>query len=162
MQRVPPNRALTDNTFFVSAALKDRCPLFADEHAAKIVLGSWQFFRRRGEIDLYGFVVMPDHVHLILRVFPPLTVSAFMRRFKDYVAHALARGPIWDKGYWSEIMTSESMLIEKLEYIHANPVRRRLTENMADYPWSSAGDYFTDCETKRVDPWRSTTVGDRR
>lgn len=162
MQHVPPNRAISDQTFFVSAALKSRRPLFADEHAVKVVLDSWQFFCRRGEIELYGFVVMPDHVHLILRVIPPLTVSSFMRRFKDFVAHTVAQGPIWDKGYWSEIMTSESLLIEKLEYIHGNPVRRGLTENASDYPWSSAADYCTDCETKRVDPWRPTTVGDRR
>jgi putative transposase len=162
MQHVPPNRALSDQTFFVSAALKDRRPLFADEHAAKAVLDSWQFFRRRGEIELYGFVIMPDHVHLILRVNPPLTVSAFMRRFKDFVAHTLAQGPIWDKGYWSEIITSESMLIQKIEYMHGNPVQRGLAREIQDYPWSSAVDYYTDSETKRVDPWRATTVGDRR
>jgi putative transposase len=155
LQTVPRNRLLADQTFFISATLKHCRALFAEQSAARVVFDSWQFFRRRGEIRLYGYVIMPDHVHILLQVIAPLTVSSFMRRFKDFVAHAMAQGPIWDKGYWSEIITDESMLIEKLTYIHSNPVRKNLAAEIQDYRWSSAIDYYHDAEPQFVDPWQA-------
>lgn len=68
--------------------------MFANERAAQIALDSLQFFRRTKEIALYGYVIMPDHIHLIVKPLAPLTLSKFMRRFKTFIAHSLDRGSI--------------------------------------------------------------------
>ena len=151
MYRVPQNRKLTDVTFFVTASLEPRRPLFADPAAANLVLSSVNFFRTHGEIGLFAFVVMPDHVHFLLGVNAPLTISNFMRRFKNFVAHELGNGPIWEKGYWSEGVASQQAFHQKLDYIHRNPVADGLVTNEVDFEFSSARDYLRDPDSLRVD-----------
>ena len=151
MHRVPENRKLSDETFFVTTSLEPRRPLFADSGAAQLILNTWDFYRKRGEINLYCFVVMPDHVHFIVKVNSPLTISGFMRRFKDFVAHELEQGPIWEKGFWSEGIPSGRAFYQKLSYIHRNPAVAGLVTEESEYEWSSARDYLMD-ESPRIDP----------
>jgi len=144
MQSVPANRFEPNLIFFVNSALRGRLPLFADDNSAKIVSDSLQFFRRNKRILLYGFVIMPDHIHLLLRPVAPLTLPNFMRRFKNFVAHEIDQGSIWDKGYWSEVVVSEKMFWSRLKYLHLNPVRAGLVAEMCDYLWTSAREWSED------------------
>ena len=141
MYRTPPNRKISDLTFFVTASLRDRQLLFADDAAAKIVLDSLQFFRAHGEIELYGYVIMPDHVHFVVRPVSPLTLPNMMRRFKTYTAHTIGAGAIWEDGYHSEVLTHAGIVKQKLNYIHENPVRQKLATKAENFRWSSAGAY---------------------
>ncbi len=92
MQHIPENRQGSDLTFFVNAALWHRQPIFADPRAAQIAMDSLQHLRQSGEIWLYGFVIMPGHVHLLVHPLPPQTLPKIMRRFKTWVAHELEQG----------------------------------------------------------------------
>jgi putative transposase len=152
MVRVPQNRAISDLVFFITTGINNRIPLFKKPEAAKLVIDSFQFFRQRGEIELYGFVVMPDHLHIVLKVKEPLTISQFTKRLKNYIANSLGEGPIWEKGYWSEVIAGEFFLRQKLVYIHANPVRAGLVESVEEYPWSSAREYYRDNPSVIIDP----------
>jgi putative transposase len=154
MERVPPNRAVGGLTFFVTATLTERKPRFADVRACELVLDSLAFFRKRSEIELYGFVIMPDHVHLVVKTSEATTLPVFVRRLKTFVAHELGDGAIWKKGYWSEVVADEKHLRQKLTYIHENPVRAGLVGQATDYTWSSASDYMLSTERSRIDSWR--------
>ena len=68
-------------------------------------------------VALYGFVVMPHHTHMVVRLGPKLAGPDFMRRFK-------AKG--------------ERMFWQKMAYLHANPVKAGYVERAEDYRWSSA------------------------
>jgi putative transposase len=151
MRQVPENRKAVGLTYFVTSRVEGCGSVFSDEPACKIVVDSLQFYRQRGDIELYGFVIMPDHIHLIIKMGDDLTLEWWMNRFKSFVAHSLGRGPIWQKGYWSEVMTSVSLLEQKLTYIHENPVRGGLAERAEDYKWSSARDMLTDTQRKSTD-----------
>lgn len=152
MTRYPSNRTLTDQIFFITTGTKDRRLIFAQANAAQTAIDSLQFFRNRGEIRLFGFVIMPDHVHFVLRVNLPLTISKFVKRFKTHVAHVLGLGPIWEHSFWSETIDTEHLLYQKLTYIHNNPVRAGLVEEAKDFSWSSAAEYLVKPQFELIDP----------
>jgi putative transposase len=141
MWRVPQNRKLSDVTFFVTASLLRRSPIFGQTKAAQIALDSLQFFRKRGEIILYGYVIMPDHVHFVARILVPHTLPDIMRRFKNFVAHELSKGPIWEKGYISAAIPNEIVYAQKLNYLHYNPVKAGLVTEAEQFEFSSAKEY---------------------
>ena len=150
---MPENRSLSELTFFITAGLKNRLPLFREPETAKLVMECFQFFRKNGEIELYGFAIMPDHLHVILKTKTLTTISQIVRRFKNFVAHSVGQGPIWEKGYWSEVIEGDTLLRQKLVYIHENPVRVGFVSRAEDYPWSSAREYFCRMSSEIVDPY---------
>jgi len=154
MRHVPENREASDLTFFVTARLEIAQPVLGDAVAGQLVLDTIDFYRQRSEIECYGFVVMPDHVHLIIKVLAPVTLPRWMDKFKSYVARQLGKGPIWQRGYWSEVVPSVPFLEQKLRYIHENPVRAGLVKEAADYLFSSARDYHLQQKSERIDDYR--------
>jgi len=139
--RPPENRAVSGLTFFVTARLRQSLRILAEAEHAKAVLNTLQFFRERHEAELYGYVVMPDHIHVIIRPLEPHTVSGLMRRLKTYTAKTMGKGPIWGEGFWSEVVPNDASLRQKLNYVHANPIRAGLVDKPEEYPWSSAGEF---------------------
>jgi putative transposase len=104
-----------------------------------------------------GFVVMPDHVHSIIGFPEANRISEFVKHWKrissfqirrfiegklaaysDYVA---ANDPIWQPKYHDFNIYSEAKFLEKLEYMHLNPVRAGLADRAVDWRWSSARHY---------------------
>jgi REP element-mobilizing transposase RayT len=153
MRRVPENRSESGLTFFVTMRLKSPEPIFANPKSADLVVETIQFFRRQGEVEVYGYVVMPDHVHVLLKLLSPLTLSRWLNRFKSYVAHKLGFGTIWQRGCWSEVIDKDHFVRQKLNYIHENPVRARITETAVDYKWSSARACLEDSDSSQIDRW---------
>ena len=144
MRHVPPDRFQTNAVFYVTMAALDRKPVFGGALAIRVLLDSLLFFCRRKEIEVVGYVVMPDHLHVMLRLRPPLTLPNWARRFKTFTTHALGGQPIWQAGYWSESVVYEKFAKEKLSYMHDNPVRSGLTTNAVLFPSSSAKEYHED------------------
>jgi putative transposase len=154
MRRVPENRAIGGLTYFVTSRLNTNRPIFEESKCAQLILDTLNFYRKRGDIDLYGFVIMPDHVHLVVRLNGEITISWWMDRFKSYIARKLGKGPIWQQGYWSEVVPNIAFLEQKLQYIHNNPVRAEIVERAEDFEWSSARDYFCQETSDRIDCYR--------
>jgi putative transposase len=153
MYRVPSNRKLPGLTFFVTAVTRQRKPLFATQPAVGIVLDILQFFRQRSEWELYGYVIMPDHIHFVAKPIAPQTIPALVRRLKTFTAKQLGQGPIWEEGYHSEGLTSYPMIRQKLNYIFENPVRAGLAADRILYPWSSACESLSDVARRTIDPF---------
>ena len=93
-------------------------------------------------MKLHGYVVMPDHIHLLLRPLAPATISDVMRRLKSFTAHEIGQGRIWSEGFWSELVPNDKSLFQKLTYIHNNPLRAGLARQPHEYLWSSACEYL--------------------
>jgi putative DNA methylase len=92
-------------------------------------------------IDAY--VVMPDHVHLLVRPIEPWTLSNIMHGIKGTSAHAVnralgRRGPLWQSESFDHLVRSEVAWLDKREYTHRNPVAAGLTAAAGAYPLSSA------------------------
>lgn len=142
MWSVPENRRITGAAFFVTCDLAPRRPIFAEEKNAKIVVNTLKFLRVHGDISLYSYVVMPDHIHFVARMADNVTVSSVVRRLKTFVAKEISLGTIWNKGFWTEAVSNGEMLNQKIRYIHSNPVRAGLASDELGYRYSSAKQIF--------------------
>ena len=93
--------------------------------------------RCRFSLSIYGYVVMPEHVHLL--VSEPLhgLLADAMHCLKLSFAKRLAAGVFWQKRYYDRNVREEREFWEKLRYIHRNPVRRGLVLEAGDWKWSS-------------------------
>jgi putative transposase len=147
----PGNRQLTDRTFFVTFVIEGRKPVFRNEELTQKFLGTLQYFRTTREIELYGYVVMPDHVHVLCKVVHGMTISSFVRRVKTFTSRNCEF--YWQDGYWSVMIVGPDMLQEKLKYMHENPVRAELVEEIEEYPWSSAAEYYLKETSELLDPY---------
>ncbi len=89
----------------------------------------------------YGFrvsayVVMPEHVHLLVSEPERGLLASAIKAMKQSVARRCG-GRLWQERYYDFNVWSRTKHEEKMNYIHANPVRRGLVERPEDWPWSS-------------------------
>jgi putative transposase len=100
--------------------------------------------RQHYDFAVAGYVVMPEHVHLLISEPERETVARAMQSLKQSVARRLAlraREPFWQARYHDFNVWSERKHIEKLRYIHRNPVQRGLVQRPEDWEWSSFRHY---------------------
>ena len=86
---------------------------------------------------MFGYVIMPEHVHLLLSEpeLKPLNVALAV--VKREVSSLLGEKPFWLPRYYDFNVFTNAKRIEKLRYIHRNPVTRGLVQRPEDYSWSS-------------------------
>lgn len=102
--------------------------------------------REQYQICVYGYVVMPEHVHLLVSEPERRTLAQAMQSLKQGVARRLAlraEDSFWQARYYDFNVWSHRKFIEKLRYIHRNPVKRGLVERPEDWEWSSFRHYLT-------------------
>ncbi len=150
---------------FVTFSCRHRLPLFSDDWAKDLFIMHLDKVRSVTGCHLIAFVVMPEHVHLLLWPklpdFPAISVlhrlkrnaaKEIVGRWRDTNAPILheitdtnGNVRLWQPGggYDRNISTDEE-LREKIDYIHANPVHRGLVDKPTDYHWSSARWYSDD------------------
>jgi REP element-mobilizing transposase RayT len=138
--------------YFVTTNIYHRQKIFSNPEIANIVLSAIFFLKEKGYYRIYSFVIMPEHLHLIILPQNKKTVSQIMHSLKSYTAkkinNLLGRsGKIWQDGFYERIIRNENDLREKAIYIENNPVRERLVEEPEKYFYSSTRyrekmDYF--------------------
>jgi putative transposase len=85
---------------------------------------------------------MPEHIHLLVTEPERESLATAMQAFKQSVSRHLGSGdPFWQTRYYDFNVRTERKRIEKLRYIHRNPVRRGLVESPEQWPWSSFRQY---------------------
>ncbi len=163
---MPRLRRFTEGEYcyFVTAGTQDRRPLFRDTFLCQIVLKNLQFYRDRMKFALHGYVIMPDHVHLLITPRQPATVSDITRNFKSYtskeIREALAiRGPIWQRRFYDRVIRSEEQFRTALDYIHLNPVRAGVVRSARDCDFSSYRFWEEGDGVLQLDPLEAVTAG---
>ena len=99
--------------------------------------------RVRYRFVVAGYVVMPEHVHLLIGEPVNGTVSGVMHALKLSVAMRRRERPFWQARYYDRPVRNEEKRVEKLRYIHRNPVRRGLVSKPEDWKWSTFTHYAT-------------------
>jgi putative transposase len=87
-----------------------------------------------------GYVVMPEHVHLLVSEPERATLATALQAAKQSVARRIG-GRFWQERYYDFNVWSEKKRIEKLRYLHRNPVRRGLVDSPEKWEWSSFRHY---------------------
>jgi len=124
---------------FVTFSCYRRLPYLNNDHARTVFLETLERLRERHGFHVFGYVLMPEHVHLLISEPPKTRLSSIFRALKTETSKQL-RGELtrfWQLNYYDFNVFSQAKLIEKLRYMHRNPVKRGLVENPEDWPWSS-------------------------
>ena len=108
--------------------------------------------RRRYRFVVAGYVVMPEHVHLLLNEPHRALLSKAVQALKLSVSVRSRERPFWQAHYYDFNVSSHEKFVEKLRYIHRNPVRRGLAAEPGDWKWSSFRHYQTGiCGTVEIE-----------
>jgi putative transposase len=141
---MPPRlerRQQAGNLHFLTFSCHDRKPYLNSPRAASLFEYSLEAMRIKYQFRLAGYVVMPEHVHLLLGEPPTHPLSTVIGSLKRSVSKQLPESPFWLPRYHDFNVFSEDKRIEKLRYLHRNPVTRGLVTKAEDYPWSSFNSY---------------------
>jgi putative transposase len=100
----------------------------------------------RTRFALCGYCLMPDHWHAIILPAEGSSISDVLMRVKILAQRQIskARGScegIWQSRFYDHILRTRREFDETIDYMHQNPVRKKLVEVATDWPWSSAGWY---------------------
>ncbi|MGA2857505.1 MAG: transposase [Candidatus Sulfotelmatobacter sp.] len=134
---------------FVTFSCYNRAPLLATPRSRDIFEETLERVRRWYGFYVAGYVVMPEHVHLLITEPERGKLSLALQMLKQNVARQLRLpegGPFWLERYYDLNVWTERKHIEKLRYIHRNPVRRGLVSCPEDWPWSSFRHYVSGVE----------------
>ncbi|MDP2903711.1 MAG: transposase [Methylovulum sp.] len=149
---------------FMTATANHWQPLFTRTETVEIVLDSWRFLQREAEFEIYGYVILENHLHLIAS---SSDLSRDMQRFKSYTAKRIidyleqtqanrvlellalfkrahkteSQYQVWEEGSHPQLIESETVMRQKLDYIHQNPVKRGYVDLPEHWRYSSARNY---------------------
>ena len=130
---------------FVTFSCYRRQPYLQSEESKRIFEHSLEETRRSYRFDVIGYVVMPEHVHLLVTEPERTILATALKALKQSVARRLIAGRehFWQPRYYDFNVWSSAKRTEKLKYIHRNPVARGLVERPEDWPWSSYRHYVS-------------------
>ncbi|MBX3353681.1 MAG: transposase [Phycisphaeraceae bacterium] len=155
---------LAGHARFLTFSCNDRASLFSDSQTYARFVQHLEYQRDRQGIMIFAWVVMPEHVHLL--VMPPSWEVArfFVEQLKSGFAKRILRewrasahplmascgtaagaAAFWQPGGgYDRLVRDDEELREKIEYTHHNPVKRGLVQRAEDWEWSSARWYAGD------------------
>ena len=135
-------------THFVTFGCYHRRPSFTTATTRQTFEAALERVRRSFGVCVYGYVIMPEHVHLLISEPSRRKLADALKSLKQGVSRRLIGGAehFWQKRYYDFNIRNARQFVEKLRYIHRNPVRRGLCERPEDWEWSSFLQYATGCE----------------
>jgi len=165
MSRSPYKIYETEYPYFMTSSFVEGLPLFGDRDVAQIMLDSLIFLQHQREVTLYVYVLMENHFHIIAQ---GNDLAEKMRHLKSYTARKIINTfeqkkrtrwlrqlkyaklkykaesdhQIWQESFHPKQIIGDSMMIQKVEYIHNNPVKRGYVDYPEDWRYSSARNYL--------------------
>ena len=150
-----------EELYFLTSAVVDWTYIFTEPMYFDIVIECLKYCQTKKGLLIAGYVIMPNHIHLICAGMKGQKLSDTMRDFKHYTAHkildelkinqrekeidvfrkaALEEGKgnehkFWIEGLHPVLVSNECMFREKLNYMHDNPVRKGLVHSWQDFPF---------------------------
>ncbi len=134
-----------DRTFFVTTITWQRTPLFRNPQTAELMLSVLVHYDEQSKYALHEFVVMPDHLHLLITAATEISLERAVQLIKGGFSYRLGkskRGLVWQESFTNHRIRDEQDYADHSEYIRMNPVRAKLVERPELYPYSSAGMRF--------------------
>lgn len=151
--------------FFTATNLNWLCCLQNHYHK-QIIIEALQHRVKNKQVSVYGFVIMPNHIHCIWQIHDSLTKETFQRDFLKFTARSILKFmlmnddpllkelkvkakdreyQLWERNALSIDLFSEEVLLQKLNYIHSNPLQPKwnLSATREGYYYSSAAFYET-------------------
>ncbi|HEY1800614.1 MAG TPA: transposase [Terriglobales bacterium] len=139
-------------TYFVTFSTWQRRRLFVVEPYARLFLKTLYHYKRQEAFRLHAFVVMPEHVHLLIA--PQITLERAIQLIKGGFSHSFGSEfgrtkEIWQRGFTDHRIRDGVDFDLHRGYVHRNPVKRGLVQKASEYRYCSAFPGF------RLDRWPS-------
>ena len=133
----------TGEFHFLTFSCFRRRPYLSPAAAMELFEDALERIRRRYLFVVAGYVVMPEHVHLLVSEPRRGLLSRAIQAIKLSVSMRNRERPFWQAHYYDFNLFTREKFVEKLRYIHRNPVRRGLVAKPEDWKWSSFRHYQT-------------------
>ena len=167
-----PHIQVDNAIYYITTNVYGRLALFTQPSTIIPIIDSLNYYRYKYHFLVTGYVIMPDHLHLLLWPQEDDQPGDIMRDFKKFTAVRLIRqaqvesrsdwrdafhqagaethrsqDKVWQDHYWDKLIYSPKVLRQKLNYLHRNPVRAGLVASPEDYPYSSYRSYVCGDES---------------
>ena len=130
---------------FITFSCFQRLPLLDAPDPKNTFEAVLELTRARHQARVYAYVLMPEHVHLLVNEPPTILLAQFLKAVKQVTSRKLKGGheKLWQERYFDRNVHGEAARSEVIRYIHRNPVKRGLVASPGDYQWSSFNHYAT-------------------
>ena len=131
---------------FLTFSCAGRMPLLGEAAGYSLFERELEKVRLRYGLVVAGYVLMPEHVHLLVSEPRQSSLAVALQVLKQQTSKQLKRvgeAHFWQPRYYDFNVRTGEKIAEKLRYIHRNPVHRGLVEKPEDWPWSSFRHYST-------------------
>ncbi|MGH9532927.1 MAG: REP-associated tyrosine transposase, partial [Terriglobales bacterium] len=142
LRRFPQARCL----HFITFSCYRREPRLGTAKARDTFEAELERVRKWYGLCVVGYVVMPEHAHLLVGEPERKSLPIAIQMLKQNVSRKMVPGPFWQARYYDFLVWDPKTRIEKLRYMHRNPVKRGLVESPEDWRWSSFNHYATGCD----------------
>jgi putative transposase len=133
-------------TFFVTTVTWQCTPLFRHAQPAELMMDVLAHYREQKKYVMHEFVIMPDHLHLLLTPGSEISLERAMQLIKGGFSFRMGkakRGLIWQESFTTHRIRDEEDYAYHAEYIRMNPVRACLVGRPELYRYSSASSETT-------------------
>ncbi len=131
---------------FITFSCYRRLPNMNSDQTKRLFIDELSDLRKKYDLKILGYVIMPDHIHLVL--IPPagIKMGLVIGRLKSIVAKKHfattgkpegSTGVFWEKRCYDHNCRTPEITLEKINYCHNNPVKKKLVESPDQYQWSS-------------------------
>jgi REP element-mobilizing transposase RayT len=131
--------------YLITTVCKKRKPFFREWEVARRACATLAEPRLWRDSTLQCWVLMPDHLHLLVSLGESEDLSKLMSRVKAVTSRAAKvasvdpdTGPIWEKGFHDHALRHEKGRVDIARYIVANPIRAGIVRGVRDYPYWDA------------------------
>ena len=150
-------RAVEDGAIYhVTARGNNKVKVFQVTYDYKKYIDNLKKYKIKYHYKLYAYVLMPNHVHLLVEPVSGKELSLIMRSLNLSYARWHHRrydcvGHLWQGRFSSRIMTSDEYLLKCMAYIDLNPVKAGLSTRPVDYKWGSFAERFSNKKSDILD-----------
>ncbi len=154
-----------DCPHFITCSVIEWLPVFTKKEYFDIIIHALQFSQKQKDLKIHAYVVLDNHLHLIIS---GNNLAKAVKEFKSFTAKEIintleknkvtwllnqfaffkkkykveSNYQVWQEGFHPKMIKDESMLQQKIEYIHYNPVKRGLVKESDHWLYSSANNYI--------------------
>ena len=149
---------------FITCTILHWLPIFTRKESVNIIIECLKFLQQKDNLKIYSYVILENHLHMIIS---SDNLHKTMQSFKQWSAkqilellkkenaktileqlmfykkanHKEKTYQVWEEGYQPKLIQDDKMMIQKIKYIHHNPVKRGYVDEAKHWRYSSARDY---------------------
>jgi len=153
---IPYRGATGHGTYFITSATYQRKSIFQSDVMADLLAQVLCHYRNHEKYLLHEFVIMPDHIHLLIT--PTATLEQSLQFIKGGYSYRAKKelgfgGEIWETSFHDRRVRDWNEFERFRQYIHQNPVKKGLASAPGNYPYCSAsGSFACDALPQRLKP----------